>query len=581
MRSCPTTTEPADAELVALAAQGDLAAFDQLVLRYRDSVLRTARGIIGHRDEAEDAAQQAFIHAYAGLRGLQEPSKFKSWLMMIAKRSSLRRRSSFLSRPDTFGDFESVICSLSMPQAPPAGLDVAERVRESIQELSARSRQVITLHYLDGYSCREIGTRLGLTEGTVKRILHESRNSLRAGVGLEARGGTPTMESGARQTGPRHMDWWINGWWPGSLFERILPQSICLAVNKKPMTVRQIAKQVGADVEYVQEAMEPLTREGLVIEAVKGRYLTNFIALDAQDWIELTEGVREYGALLAEALIPHLPALESAWQRSPQPAQGFPWEKGIWPMLAILVCNLGISRKWVGDPEPEAPVHGSGKRYWAGGREEVAPEHVVWTAAFSNNSRPGDFGYGHFWSGGVPEHRSLDWPEDRRKALKAIAERAPSTPSPLAGEGRGEGAAAEQIAAVIGETVEHTREVVARAIELGLVERRGDALRLAFPVIGEEDDRVLCPAVDEVAARLCRDVVAEATRDVNDRLRKTGYGHLEEQFPSWQRWLAGNVAGEGLRELLSRGILPDPGPGPTNFCIIGWLGTPRLMSWNA
>jgi len=189
------TPEVTDAELVSRATRGEVAAFDQLVLRHRQSVLHVARGIIGHWDESEDAAQQAFIEAYAGLRGLQEPGKFKPWLMMIARRSALRRRSSFFSRPSTLGDFESLICSFPMSQAPPADQDVAERIRESIEELSARGRQVITLHYLDGYSCREVGQRLGIPDGTIRRILHESRNDLRAGVGLEARGGTPQMES--------------------------------------------------------------------------------------------------------------------------------------------------------------------------------------------------------------------------------------------------------------------------------------------------------------------------------------------------------------------------------------------------
>jgi hypothetical protein len=71
-----------------------------------------------------------------------------------------------------------------------------------------------------------------------------------------------------------------------------------------------------------------------------------------------------------------------------------------------------------------------------------------------------------------------------------------------------------------------------------------------------------------------------ATADIADRLRALGYGHLEEQFGEWRRWLEGNVAGEALRELVKRGVLPEPGnPAPMNFCMLGWIGTLLGLEW--
>ncbi|NIR02229.1 MAG: hypothetical protein GTN78_18875, partial [Gemmatimonadales bacterium] len=110
-----------------------------------------------------------------------------------------------------------------------------DRVTAHLRELSSRSRRVVTLHYLDGYSCREIGNQLSIPEGTVKRILHESRNSLRASMGIAVPRATGGRAMKAK-TGPRHLVWWINGNWPGPYMQGLLPQSICLAVNKTAKT---------------------------------------------------------------------------------------------------------------------------------------------------------------------------------------------------------------------------------------------------------------------------------------------------------------------------------------------------------
>lgn len=554
---------PGDAGLVERAARGDSDAFDALVMRYRQDVLKTARAALRDRDEAEDTAQQAFLMAFAGLGGLREPERFRAWLMTITKRCAARRRGSVTQMPGLVDLPETVIYPLGAPPPDHGREDLQHRVRAALEELSARSRQVITLHYLDGYSCREIAQRLDLTEGTVKRILHESRNSLRAKMG----GITPMATTDSARRGPRDMAWWINGSWPGSIMNSTLARSICLAANKKLKTVEQIAGLVDANERYVREAIQPLVAEGLLEETKAERYRANFIALEAADWIEVTRDVRRQGAALADALIPDLPVLEAAWNKTPELRQEFAWTDGIWPTLAILVLNIGLRRNSPPPgPKPEPPARASGKRYWAGGREEVPPEHVLWCTAFNNHPRE-DFGYGYFWSFGMPFVRpSVGWPEERRQALAAIADGATRV---------------EAVAETTGQTTEQARDVLGEAAEIGLVRRDGDALSLAFPVLRAEDDAVLAPVVDRVSARLSRDILQQATAGVPDLLRKLGYGHIEEQFGEWRTWLEGNVAGEALRELLTRGILPHPGdPAPMSFCIVGWVGGVRLMQWS-
>ncbi len=581
MRSCKAAPEeagsrvwgnrkqkPADAELVRRTLAGDVSAFDCLVLRHRRTVLTLARVALGDWDRAEDVAQQAFLEALAGLPGLRDGAKFKPWLATITRRCAARQRAN--SAPNDVEFCDAVLYPLHSTQPIPATDDLRERIRASLSELSARSRTVVTLHYLDGYSCREIGSRLEIPVGTVKRILHESRNSLRQSMGVAASvKGEPEMavagESKRTKTGPRSLVSWIYGeCGPGNMMRGTLPQSVCLAVNKAAKGVEQIAKEVDANVRFVQEAIDPLVREEILQKTADGRYRANFLAFDAQDWIEVTRGVREQGVTLADALQSDLPALEEAWNRTTLPERGYPWQSGIWPALAIFVCNLAISRN--SPPEPEPPQRDSGHRYWLGGHEAVPDEQVLWGTGFNGSSPDDLLAHGYFWTWGLCR-QCLGYREERVKALTALAKGASNV---------------DEISAQAGLSADQARETTARLVEVGVVERAAKSLKLTFPILTEQDSDVLTPVVDEVAVPLCSDILQPATADLAEKLRRAGYKHLEDQFAAWRRWQVGNIAGEGLRELLKRGVLPDPGdPAPANFCLIGWFGRPPLMSWKA
>jgi len=564
-----TSRRLTDADLVRSARAGDAGAFDCLVLRHRASVLYKARAGVNDWEQAEDVAQQALVEAYKSLRGLREGTSFRAWLMTITRRCASRYREREASQPDAIELSEAMICSIPSPRPYPGIDEVTERVRASLSELSARSRLVVTLHYLDGYSCKEIGSRLGIPAGTVKRILHESRNNLRAKIGI-AKGDVGRMEVIDKQKsakGPRNLIWWINGNWPGSMFQTLLAQSIALTVNKQPMTISEIGKAVDANVRFVEEALTPLVKEELVVK-VGRKHVTNFIALDADDWIEITKETRREAGKLADVLSAHLPTLQHAWEKTSLPLRGFAWPESMWTMLAILVGNHGVSRN--GFQEATPPLHGgSGKTYWPGGREVVGDEHVLWGTGFDNSGPPkaGPFlRCGLFWSDGLGRGRT-GWNEERSRVWAAIAWGDDDVDS---------------VSVTAELSVDRTREIVAREIEYGLIERQADKLRLTFPVFGSDEDAVLCPTVDAIAGQLCSEIIGPATANVTDMLRGLGYGHLEEHFSPWRRWLEGNVVGESLRELLKRGVLPNFGEcAPVNFAMVGWTAPIRLFSWSS
>lgn len=74
--------------LITSAQQGDLNAFNTLVLHYQDAVFNTAVRILGDDDKAQDASQEAFISAFQSLRSFRGGS-FKAWLLRTVTNACL------------------------------------------------------------------------------------------------------------------------------------------------------------------------------------------------------------------------------------------------------------------------------------------------------------------------------------------------------------------------------------------------------------------------------------------------------------------------------------------------------------
>ncbi len=294
---------------------------------------------------------------------------------------------------------ESILCSLPVAPAE-THEDIVAQVRAGLRELSARHRRVVTLHYLDGYSCKEIGVRLALPAGTVKRILHESRNALRAQLGVsdiseltKRRSKQMEKHTAKRSAGPRQVWWWVWGWGRFSLNR--LQLTILLTINKEDKSLEQIAREVGAHADYVEEALQPLLKDELVVQTAPGKYLSNFIMLDGEDWQALTADAHPRAAAMADLLAGKFSVLEEAWHRTTLPAQGVDWREGMWITLAVFIANLGASRQ----PPlmPPLPLHSNGDHFSAGWPRSRRDEPGLWNAGFNMNASPlTDFRLGFF-----------------------------------------------------------------------------------------------------------------------------------------------------------------------------------------
>lgn len=158
---------------------GDLHAFAEVVARFQDMAFGCAYSILGDAQDAQDAAQHAFISAYKNLKCLRDLERFPAWfkrLVVTACRDLERRRPSPTVPLDEARQHAS-------PTADPAALaeqtEIKTAAREAIRSLSAPNRAATVLFYINGYSVREIAQFLEVPEGTVKHRLHDSRNELK------------------------------------------------------------------------------------------------------------------------------------------------------------------------------------------------------------------------------------------------------------------------------------------------------------------------------------------------------------------------------------------------------------------
>lgn len=166
--------EKPDAQLVAESLAGQVAAFDQLMLRYQKLVFRTALTFCHEAETAMDLVQNTFLKAYERLASLAQPERFKSWLVRIAYNVChdwLRRKD-----PLEGSLLEEVIDQQADVQQPDA-LVVSERLEQLsqwLEHLNPKYRLAVALKYFEGASNREIADVFGCTEAVVKNMLYRS-----------------------------------------------------------------------------------------------------------------------------------------------------------------------------------------------------------------------------------------------------------------------------------------------------------------------------------------------------------------------------------------------------------------------
>ncbi|MCP4251332.1 MAG: RNA polymerase sigma factor [bacterium] len=182
----PATSDCADDDLRSRIAAGDRAALERLIEQHRPRVTGLAYRLLGWPDEVEDVVQDVFVSALTNLGRFRGDCALSTWLTTItvnACRSRRRRLRSWATRWLGLGDTDATVGS-----APPGSggsgptitkIETFDHVRQAVQALPVKYREVVVLRYLEQMPVPEIGRVLGLTRDTVETRLSRARRRLR------------------------------------------------------------------------------------------------------------------------------------------------------------------------------------------------------------------------------------------------------------------------------------------------------------------------------------------------------------------------------------------------------------------
>ena len=158
------------------AARGDRDAFARLVTRYQRPLVSFAYRYLGHREDAEDAAQEAFVRVYFSLARLRQPERFGTYLFATALNVCRRRAQ---SQPRATGPDDTVVAT---PDAAVERRAEHDRLLAAIGALPEEYRSVVSLRVEDELSFAEIGRIVGAEEGTCRVRFHRAKEMLRTAL---------------------------------------------------------------------------------------------------------------------------------------------------------------------------------------------------------------------------------------------------------------------------------------------------------------------------------------------------------------------------------------------------------------
>jgi RNA polymerase sigma-70 factor (ECF subfamily) len=200
---------PGDAELIGRLKAGDLAAFDEIVARYKNRIYNYVYRLCRRREAAEDITQEVFVRLFIQAGALRPQSSFTSWLYRVAgnlcidEHRRMQTRRAVVSRSlDQPVATETGMIDLQVPDRsgdPERELlrdELESKVEEAVDSLPDKMRVVLLLNDQEGLSYEEIAGIVKIPVGTVKSRLFNARMALKEALDGYICGSEPPESKG-------------------------------------------------------------------------------------------------------------------------------------------------------------------------------------------------------------------------------------------------------------------------------------------------------------------------------------------------------------------------------------------------
>jgi RNA polymerase sigma-70 factor (ECF subfamily) len=176
-----------DEDLVRQARTGSEEAFAELVARYKDKIYNLGFRMLGNREEAEDVAQETFLHTYRALDSFRVEERFSPWIYKIASNLCLDRlrkqRYAVASLDEPVGPDGDIPQQVADWSSSPDKVyeisEIRQDTQRAISALPPKYKVVVVLRHLQDLTYDEIAKVLNIPQGTVKTRLFRAREILR------------------------------------------------------------------------------------------------------------------------------------------------------------------------------------------------------------------------------------------------------------------------------------------------------------------------------------------------------------------------------------------------------------------
>jgi RNA polymerase sigma-70 factor, ECF subfamily len=172
--------------VIERAKAGDSAAFEQIIICYQHRVVSTAWRMLGNREDARDAAQEAFLRAYKYLKSFKQDQDFSGWIYRIvvnvcrdiARKRGMRQQFSSLEEERELGNLDRLRSGDDVEAAAILSQQQA-LVTRALDTLTKKERAALVLRDLEGLDTKEVARILGSSQTTVRSQISSARAKIK------------------------------------------------------------------------------------------------------------------------------------------------------------------------------------------------------------------------------------------------------------------------------------------------------------------------------------------------------------------------------------------------------------------
>jgi RNA polymerase sigma-70 factor, ECF subfamily len=170
--------------LIENVQRGEVAAFQELVEKYKQKVFYMALDMTGNHHDAEDLSQEVFMKVFTAIKDFRGEAKLSSWLYRIAMNTCIdKTRRKHLK----LVDIDDRVYEQATPGKNPEQLlqdrATQDQIEQALQKLPPRQRSIFVMRHYNELMLREIAEALGISEGTVKAQLFRAIQRLQKELG--------------------------------------------------------------------------------------------------------------------------------------------------------------------------------------------------------------------------------------------------------------------------------------------------------------------------------------------------------------------------------------------------------------